>query len=727
MSKLTVFLIVISISFTNFAYAQKTAKNPATGPAGPVGSFGDAAKAEPTPPAPAPVNAEKPDVSPAAPVIPESKTSVPTPEKSLYPIPGVNAGLYYGSGLFYTMDAIPRTPWTFLLSLHTEFFRYSDFIVANRGEVNTRFAGAISASLFLPKGFEIFANLYSTSNLNERDPETVSAEPKMQMALGDLTLGGKYSREILPYLNAGGAIFAKFYSGVGEVSPDLGATAAGFFLTSTFKAAALRPSNPLPFMVHVNIGYIYDNSKSLMENVPLSSENTSLQPFYQYLIRSFALGVSSSRVAGSIGFEYPFKAGKMVVTPMLEWAFRYYTDSADKDILDWQSRVSTSGDASPDSAFSHNLMIGAKVDLNNNFSLAAGVDITLSYPGFAISPTLPVYNIFTQVSYRSTTCADSIKIVEKTKEIVKYIDKPVEKKLGSIAGKIVDAKGMPVPGAIISYVGTTNSDQAADETGSFKSYPMAQGTHTIGISRRGYIAKEEKVVIKDQSVHNVTFRIEKKVDPVCSVRFNIKDSKGKILESEIKIEGKTLENKPVLIDQMSEKAGATTVKFRPGAYSVTVIKKGYLSKVHSMVMTKCEENVIEIELKNKPRTSSVKINKKSKIITISKRIHFEYNSARLKANASVILDEVASVLIENPDILLVRIEGHTDNKGNAAYNLKLSQDRADAVRSYLVKQGVKADRLEAKGYGRTKPRYANISERLRQRNRRVEFKILKHK
>ena len=81
------------------------------------------------------------------------------------------------------------------------------------------------------------------------------------------------------------------------------------------------------------------------------------------------------------------------------------------------------------------------------------------------------------------------------------------------------------------------------------------------------------------------------------------------------------------------------------------------------------------------------------------------------------------MLVANPQVKKVRIEGHTDNTGAADFNTKLSQGRAKAVRDYLVKKGVAADRLEAKGFGPTQPIGDNKTAAGREANRRVEFEI----
>ena len=102
-------------------------------------------------------------------------------------------------------------------------------------------------------------------------------------------------------------------------------------------------------------------------------------------------------------------------------------------------------------------------------------------------------------------------------------------------------------------------------------------------------------------------------------------------------------------------------------------------------------------------------------------IHFEFNKSLLKADSKTILDQVAASLIARPDVK-VEIGGHCDSKGSDAYNLKLSNERADAVMQYLISKGVKTDNLTAKGYGETQPIGDNNTDEGQAKNRRVELK-----
>ena len=86
------------------------------------------------------------------------------------------------------------------------------------------------------------------------------------------------------------------------------------------------------------------------------------------------------------------------------------------------------------------------------------------------------------------------------------------------------------------------------------------------------------------------------------------------------------------------------------------------------------------------------------------------------------LNQLTKLLTVHPELEKLWIEGHTDNTGTAAYNLSLSQRRADAVRDYLIQQGVDSKRLVARGFGEEHPIAENKTSEGRAANRRVEFR-----
>lgn len=106
-------------------------------------------------------------------------------------------------------------------------------------------------------------------------------------------------------------------------------------------------------------------------------------------------------------------------------------------------------------------------------------------------------------------------------------------------------------------------------------------------------------------------------------------------------------------------------------------------------------------------------------------VEFDSDSARISAHSDAILAKAAQAIASAPAGTRIEIGGHTDNSGNAAANLKLSQDRADAVKQRLIERGVDPTILTSIGHGQDRPIADNASDEGRARNRRIEFSVVK--
>lgn len=115
---------------------------------------------------------------------------------------------------------------------------------------------------------------------------------------------------------------------------------------------------------------------------------------------------------------------------------------------------------------------------------------------------------------------------------------------------------------------------------------------------------------------------------------------------------------------------------------------------------------------------------------ILKDIYYDFDKATLRSQSLIVLDTVVSIMQDNPN-LIIEMSAHTDSKGKDAYNMKLSQKRAQSCVDYLISRGIATDRMIAKGYGETRPIAANElpggkdNPDGRQLNRRTEFKVLR--
>lgn len=112
-------------------------------------------------------------------------------------------------------------------------------------------------------------------------------------------------------------------------------------------------------------------------------------------------------------------------------------------------------------------------------------------------------------------------------------------------------------------------------------------------------------------------------------------------------------------------------------------------------------------------------------IKINDKILFETNSAKIDEKSNELIESIANVIKKHPEIQFIEIAGHADKRGSAALNKNLTQQRAKAVMDALVKLGVDPTRVRAVGYGSYCPLDPGDSEEALDKNRRVEFKILR--
>lgn len=121
--------------------------------------------------------------------------------------------------------------------------------------------------------------------------------------------------------------------------------------------------------------------------------------------------------------------------------------------------------------------------------------------------------------------------------------------------------------------------------------------------------------------------------------------------------------------------------------------------------------------------AKAKLNTATGKIDILEKVYFDTSKATIQDRSYPLLDEVAGVLKNHPELTRVVVEGHTDNTGAADFNTWLSGERAKAVKAYLVGKGIEAGRLDSKGFGPSKPVGDNKTKEGREQNRRVEFTI----
>ena len=159
----------------------------------------------------------------------------------------------------------------------------------------------------------------------------------------------------------------------------------------------------------------------------------------------------------------------------------------------------------------------------------------------------------------------------------------------------------------------------------------------------------------------------------------------------------------------------------PGVWVVTGNAPGF--DLFEDDFTVAEGEALERVYVLNPKAPPPQVRVTRKAIRITDKIYFETNAAAIKVESYGILDAIASTMSNHPEVKRIRVEGHTDSRSSDAYNLKLSQERAEAVRDYLMGKGVDPERLVAVGKGERDPLDRRENPNAWELNRRVEFMI----
>jgi len=172
-----------------------------------------------------------------------------------------------------------------------------------------------------------------------------------------------------------------------------------------------------------------------------------------------------------------------------------------------------------------------------------------------------------------------------------------------------------------------------------------------------------------------------------------------------------------------DEQGKADAKMGVGAADLLVTAPEYQDFEQSYTFARGDQRVLNVTLKPKvKKVTRVRLEKKR--IVILEKVHFEFGKAVIQPDSYPLLNDVADTIITNPQVGRIEVAGHTDSKGSDEFNMTLSQQRADAVRDYLVGRGVDPSRLISKGYGETRPIDTNKTEAGRENNRRVEFNLI---
>lgn len=234
----------------------------------------------------------------------------------------------------------------------------------------------------------------------------------------------------------------------------------------------------------------------------------------------------------------------------------------------------------------------------------------------------------------------------------------------------------------------------------------------LATKNRGYVTSNRATSLGSYDIYR--FELQKNVTTLNGL---VSEKQSKIVLPNSKISLIDEDGKEVAT-QITNSNGGYNFEVEPlGNYSIVAKKDGYLD-FELPIITANENSITNIEL-NQTKAEIV-----ANTIAIE-NIYFDFNKTSIKTESTLSLNKILEVLNANPE-MKIAINAHTDSRGSDKYNMILSEKRAQEAKQYLIKKGINSDRLEAKGYGETKPLSnctTNCTDTEFNTDRRVEFII----
>lgn len=680
------------------------------------------------------------------------------------------------AGGLHVVDAGSGAPGTFRLQLGVDFFSTSDYLQS--GDENDWVGGTFSLGWTLNDFLEGFAAVANHANSNSLDT------PTLMQVLGDTTLGVKVFDRPMDWLALGGDLRLVVLNAVGDVGPVVSGTSVGFRLGASTDLRRVRDPWPLltrlslDYLVDNSVNIAEDVEDA--RYAALGAEARQRVDEDRHLLRRverFALGINRvDMLSLGVGVEVPLRAAEdFYVHPLAEFQLGIPVNRQGYDCLQVLTDATAGG---PDSCLSQEGLAGAPSTLTlgvrvlppvRGLSFALGVDIgTTGASTFVreVAPNKP-YDVLVALSY---AVDPRPRRSEATREVVHEVTRAAAEKPRVLGNVVAAGTGEPVAGVVVRYPGTELTAQLAGDDGHFTSYPLDAGEVNFEVSHPKYETRVCSVQVPPAVTTSAepvpataatrrgappatpqadareaplpggtpasgTARAEASLQtpaggaanapiplicelvakPRAELRGTVVNESDKLVSgAKVSLTG------PESHEVTSDASGTFTLPaLEPGQYQARIDAEGYLAKTDMFAVVSGLIAAPRIVLTSKPKSSQVVLTQKE--VKIKEQIRFRSGSAEILPESDGLLAEIADVLIRNPQVTALEVQGHTDNTGTPANNLRLSQARAEAVVQRLVAAGVPATRLTAKGYGDTQPLAPNITAGNRARNRRVQF------
>jgi outer membrane protein OmpA-like peptidoglycan-associated protein len=617
------------------------------------------------------------------------------------------------TGLRNTLSAAPGMPGL-RVGLATEWFTASSFLAP--ADRNTRLAGALTGA-YVPKGaefLEIFGLYRNVSNRNTANT------PELILTQGDVTLGVKagYTLPFEPLrrsLVVGADFSVSPRVAVNNLVLDPGATSVDGRLLASWDARPIWAF--VPAVAHLNAGW----ATPAVLTLPGGRQPSCID--------SFAGGMSRyHRALLSLGVESPLP----YVTPYLEGHVELpvgVTMSGDQPCPVHLPEGQTAlryGDIVPAV-----LATGLRVTALREVTFDVGGEFGLTRSNYAGVRATPPWQLFASATYAfdpwkepevrevvQEKIVERVQVKVETREVEKVVRVVAEPTTGRLSGTVTDAaSGAVIEGAIVSFPATKLPPVATDAAaGRYLTHELPPGPVALSIRHPRFETLAATGEVKLGVVTPQEFKLTRLIVPG-RLRAVVRDAKGAPLaRARVTVVGA----KPLVA--VTDAAGEAELELQPGNYRLRVDADGRLAKPFRVKLAEAEKVLVSAALRETPKKPAATMTPTG--ISLARKLAFPANKAVLGADAMALLDEVLDLLARAPAERKLSVSGHVNDRVKKDRQQALSLERAQAVRDYLLAQGLAGELVDAAGLGATRPLSPGKTPKAREKNERIDLEFV---
>ena len=655
------------------------------------------------------------------------------------------------TGTLHLLSADSGAPGTFRLSYLTSYYAGDGFLCPSRAQCSPptsvtanqdtakRSSSALTLTItpnsFLEASLGVHSHAYS-DNFNI---------PSVIQSLGDTYAGLKVftPRRADQIFSLGWFGQLRLLNSAGNI----GVHAANVLLSGLATADFSNRSNPkqrIPVRLHANIGYLFDNSGSIVSDVENNRHHRITR------IERFGFGINRvDSVPMGLGAEYV----NTYFQPFTEWSLDI---AANRQGYTCVARTLSRGDTCLDyakgmSTTPSRWTIGTHITPHwYGLNATLAIDVATSGSKKFVeerSPEIP-WSLFLGIGYTVDTVPAAVQQTPAAPKLVQLPPPPEHHLLGMV---VDEESNKPIAHAQLEFDGRELTGLISRADGSFDSGNLEPGEYKFKVKADNYKEGTCSAVIEPDAKDPAPPAEAKDADKTSAT----KDAQATQLSTGVKnteikctlkqtpalgiVEGTLMDadtGAPVLhatirvrdernrtLELQSDDHGAFRIENVPaGQVHLTVAADGYLPSDSLVEVKKHVDQHASLVVRKTPKKLGVTVSAKE--VKLSKQVLFGGASSAISPESRPVIQELAAVLQQHPELLSIEIQGHTDDVGSPAFNKRLSQDRADAVRSALIALGIDGGRLTVAGFGSEKPLAPNTNDANRAKNRRVQLIIM---